>query len=48
MLIEIIVTLAIVFVAGYILFKSLKKKSIGGCECGSCSSHCPSYNKNKK
>ncbi|MHC1683765.1 MAG: FeoB-associated Cys-rich membrane protein [Clostridiaceae bacterium] len=39
---------AIIGCAGYILFKNLKKKTTGGgCDCGSCSSHCPQYDDKK-
>ena len=48
MVIEIIVTLTIVTTAAYILYKNMKKKGIGQCDCGSCSSHCPKYEKPKK
>lgn len=44
-IIEIIVTAAIVIIASRILYKSIKKKAAGQCECGSCSSHCPNYKK---
>ncbi|WP_459834817.1 FeoB-associated Cys-rich membrane protein [Clostridium carnis] len=44
---EILITLVIVAVAAFIIFRSIRKSSKGGCNCGSCSSHCPSY-KNKK
>ena len=47
MAIQIIVTGVIALSAVYILYKSMKKKSTGGCDCGSCSAHCPSYKKNE-
>lgn len=44
MIIEILITALIAIFAVYILGKNIKKKaSGGGCDCGSCSSHCPSY-----
>lgn len=50
MVIEIIVTIIIIFSALYIFIKNIKKKSKagGGCDCGSCSSHCPSHTKKIK
>ncbi|EET86012.1 conserved hypothetical protein [Clostridium carboxidivorans P7] len=45
MLIEILVTVVLVAFAARILYKNIKKKSSGGCDCGSCSSHCAHYNK---
>lgn len=48
MQIEIIVTVLIVFAAGFMLYRSIKKKASGECECGSCSSHCPKYKKEEK
>ena len=38
---EILITLVIVALAGYIIFKSIRKSSKGGCSCGSCSDSCP-------
>lgn len=40
---EILVTLIIVALAAYIIFKTVRKSSKGGCNCGSCSDHCPMY-----
>lgn len=40
---EIIVTLIIVSLAAYILFKTFFKSSKGSCSCNSCSDHCPMY-----
>jgi len=45
---EIIITLIIVALAGTILYKSVNKSSKGGCNCGSCSSNCPSYKEKGK
>ncbi len=39
---EILITIIIVVLAIFILFKNLKKKS-KGCNCGSCTSICPNY-----
>ncbi len=47
MLIEILIAGILVASASYILYKNIKKKSSGGCDCGSCSSHCSHYKKNK-
>ncbi|MBU5484855.1 FeoB-associated Cys-rich membrane protein [Clostridium sp. MSJ-11] len=45
---EIVITAVIAFSAIYILYRNIKKKSSGGCSCGSCSSNCPIYeDKNK-
>lgn len=38
---EILITLIIVAVAAYIIFRTVRKSSKGGCNCGSCSSSCP-------
>ena len=40
MIFEVIVTIIIASVAVYILYKNIKKKSSGKCDCGSCSNHC--------
>ncbi|MBM7871117.1 ferrous iron transport protein B [Clostridium pascui] len=45
MIIQYIITAAIVGSAVYILYKNIKNKGQGKCDCGSCSSHCPSYKK---
>lgn len=45
---EVIITLIIVALAAAILYKSVNKSSKGGCNCGSCSSDCPSYKDKKK
>lgn len=45
MLIEILVTIVLVAFASHILYKNIKKKSSGGCDCSSCSSHCGNYKK---
>ena len=44
-IVEILVTAIIVIIASRILYKSIKKRAAGQCECGSCSAHCPKYNK---
>lgn len=44
---EILVTIIIIAVAAYIIYKNFKKSSKGQCNCGSCSSHCPKYKENK-
>ncbi|MDI3311506.1 MAG: FeoB-associated Cys-rich membrane protein [Thermoanaerobacterium sp.] len=43
MIIEVIVTVAIVATAVFILYKNLKKSTSGQCNCGSCSSSCPKF-----
>ncbi|WP_084767034.1 FeoB-associated Cys-rich membrane protein [Clostridium nigeriense] len=45
---EILITLVIVAFAAYIIFKTLRKSSKGGCSCGSCSNHCPMYEEKEK
>ena len=40
---EILITLVIVAFAAYIIFRTIRKSSKGGCNCGSCSNHCPMY-----
>ncbi|MBM6820096.1 MAG: FeoB-associated Cys-rich membrane protein [Clostridium sp.] len=42
---EIFIAALLIIVAGYILFKNIKKSSKGDCNCGSCSSHCSKYKK---
>lgn len=45
---EILITVLIAAFAVFILVRSAKKKIKGdGCECGSCSSHCPMYEEKK-
>lgn len=46
MMLQIILTSVIVLSAVYILYKNIKNKSQGKCDCGSCSAHCPNYKKN--
>ena len=44
---EIIITIAIVASAVYLLYRNIKRKAEGKCDCGSCTSKCPKYdNKN--
>lgn len=45
---EILITVIIVGAAGLILYKNIKSKKTGGCNCGSCSSHCSLYKTQKK
>ena len=45
MSLELILTSGIVILAIFILYKNIKRKSQGKCDCGSCSSHCPQYKK---
>lgn len=44
---EIVITLGILALASYMIFKSVRKTSKGGCNCNSCSSHCPMYKDEK-
>ena len=44
-IIEILVTAAIVIIALRILYKNIKKKASGQCDCSSCSAHCLKYKK---
>lgn len=44
-MVEIIITAVIVVAAGLILYKNVQKKSKGQCDCGCCTSKCPSYKK---
>ncbi|WP_078695423.1 FeoB-associated Cys-rich membrane protein [Caloramator quimbayensis] len=43
-MVEIIITSLIAAAALYFLYKSIKKKASGKCDCSSCSSHCSKYN----
>lgn len=47
-MLEIIITAVIVVFAVTILVRTAKKKASGQCDCSSCSSHCPMYDKKKK
>ena len=48
MIIEIVITLLIVAVAAHIIYKNIKNKAQGKCECSSsCSHHCENYKKPK-
>lgn len=44
---EIIITILLLGIAIFIFYKNLKKSTKGECNCGSCSSSCPMYNKEK-
>ncbi|MBD7911367.1 MULTISPECIES: FeoB-associated Cys-rich membrane protein [Clostridium] len=39
---EILITGAIVLIAGFIIYKNVKNSSKGKCNCGDCSKNCPS------
>ncbi|WP_434642155.1 FeoB-associated Cys-rich membrane protein [Thermoanaerobacterium thermosaccharolyticum] len=43
MVVEIIITSAIVALAVFILYKNIKKSASGKCNCGNCSSSCPKF-----
>ncbi|PRR81313.1 FeoB-associated Cys-rich membrane protein [Clostridium vincentii] len=45
---EIVITITILLVAIYIIYKNIKKSSDGECNCGSCSKDCPSKKKKEK
>lgn len=46
---EILITLILVSAAFYFLYKNIRNKAKGKCDCSSCSSHCPYYkNKHKE
>jgi hypothetical protein len=47
-IVEVVITLGIATAAVYIFVKNIKKKSQAGCDCGSCSEHCPNYKTTKK
>ncbi|MFA6940003.1 MAG: FeoB-associated Cys-rich membrane protein [Clostridiaceae bacterium] len=40
---EIIITVLIILLSVYIIYRNIKNRSKGKCNCGSCSSHCPYY-----
>lgn len=42
-IIEISITTTIIIAAGILLFRSIRKKAKGECDCGCCSNHCPKY-----
>lgn len=44
LIIEILVTIAIITFAALGLYKNIKKKASGKCDCGCCSNHCSKYN----
>lgn len=46
-MIEILITLVILTLAGTIIYKNIKKSSKGECNCSSCDEHCPKYGENK-
>jgi ferrous iron transport protein B len=48
MYIEIIATVLIFSLAAFILYRSIKNKADGKCDCSSCSSHCPNYKEKTK
>jgi ferrous iron transport protein B len=44
-MLEFTIASLIVIAAIYILYKNIKQKSSGKCNCGSCTSHCSKYKK---
>lgn len=42
-LIEKIITVLIILLSVYIIYRNIKNRSEGKCNCSSCSSHCPYY-----
>lgn len=45
MIIEIVITLLIVATAAYIIYKNIKNKTQGKCDCTSCSHNCQNCKK---
>lgn len=45
-MLELLITTFIVLLSVYIIYKNLKKKSSGKCDCGSCSAKCPNRKQN--
>lgn len=45
---EILITIGIVILAAFIIYKNIKKSSKGECNCGSCSSKCPKFDEKNK
>lgn len=45
---EFVIALIIACTAGFALYKNIKGNKSGGCNCGSCSSHCPVYDQKVK
>lgn len=48
MALEIFITLIIIVAAGFALYRSVKNKAKGTCNCGSCSKSCVYYNEEHK
>lgn len=46
-MVEVIIAALILGAAGFIFYKNFKKSAKGECNCGSCSSSCPMYSKEK-
>ncbi len=44
---EILIAIGIVLIAAYLLYRSTKKKTKGGCACENCTSYCPLYEEKK-
>ncbi|NLN47738.1 MAG: FeoB-associated Cys-rich membrane protein [Clostridiales bacterium] len=44
---EILIAIGIVIAAAYLLYRSAKKKTKGGCACESCTTYCPLYEEKK-
>ncbi len=44
---EILIAVGIVIIAAYLLYRSAKKKTKGGCACENCTSYCPLYEEKK-
>lgn len=47
-MLEILITLVIVFTSAYILYNNFKKKKNSCCNCSGCSSQCSMYKDKKK
>ncbi|MFD3156343.1 FeoB-associated Cys-rich membrane protein [Haloimpatiens sp. FM7330] len=48
MFVEILITVIIISAASYFLYKNIKSKASGKCNCSNCSSHCTYYGKKKE
>jgi ABC-type nickel/cobalt efflux system permease component RcnA len=48
MYIEIIATVIIFSLAAFILYKNIRNKAAGKCDCSSCDRHCPNYKEKTK
>ncbi|WP_349676627.1 FeoB-associated Cys-rich membrane protein [Clostridium sp. UBA1652] len=42
-MIEILITIVLVILSGYIIYRNIKKSSKGECNCSDCDTHCSKY-----